>query len=137
LFVCCCGDAPFALLFALRLPLMISLTTLLSTRFHSDHAMLRINVNITVPEIPCAVVSVDSQDVMGGHTVDVGGNLKKTRVDRVTLIPKLDASGRELTVHGRPPIEQKGEGCNVHGFLSVKRVPGNFHISVRNAIHIF
>lgn len=42
-----------------------------------SHADIHINLNITLPELPCAVTSVDAQDVMGSHVVDVGGELHK------------------------------------------------------------
>ena len=41
----------------------------------------------------------------------------------------FDASGRPLNHESIPPLQQKGEGCNVEGTLIVKRVPGNFHVS--------
>ena len=79
------------------------------------HAEIQINMNISVPRVPCAglfinkcilssllftspVLSVDAQDIMGSHIMDVGGRLHKTRIDANTLMPKLDISGRPLTV---------------------------------------
>lgn len=103
----------------------------------NDHAEIHINMNITVPAIPCAIVSVDAQDVMGTHVMDVKGQLHKTRVD---------ADGNVILVNGEPssktetPEEQKGEGCRIHGYIVVKRVPGNFHVSAHaytDLVHIF
>jgi len=68
---------------------------------HSSDA-LRININITLPELSCEILSLDAQDAMGKHVVDVTANVKKTR---------------------------SGGGCNVKGFVEVARVPGNFHLS--------
>ncbi len=59
-----------------------------------DHALLQINMNITLPAVPCAVLSVDAQDVMGSHVVDVGGHLKKTRLNGKTLTEVVDARGQ-------------------------------------------
>jgi len=107
----------------------------------NDHAMLQINLNLTLPSAPCAVVSVDVQDVMGGHIVDIGGELKKVRLDRY-LKPRLDHLGRPVPAEGPgvDPAEQKGEGCNINGNMVVKRVPGNFHVSAHahaNLLHLF
>ncbi len=43
------------------------------------------------------VVSVDAQDVMGSHVVDVGGQLKKTRLMAGSLRPALDSRGIPLS----------------------------------------
>jgi len=97
----------------------------------NSHAMLRININISVPAVPCSVVSVDAQDVMGAHVLDVGGELRKTRLDKVNGRPMLDSRGNPVPSEGQgvDVHAQKGEGCNVNGFMIVKRVPGNFHLS--------
>ena len=78
-----------------------------------EHAMLTINMNITVPRIPCALVSVDAQDIMGSHVVDVGGKLHKTRVDPESILPKLDQYGQQLPPNTPNPRDQMGEGCRV------------------------
>lgn len=91
------------------------------------YAMLQININLTMPMMPCIVTSVDAQDVMGSHVVNVGGKLYKTRLDSNGRI-KLGVNGLPLPDQS-PPKEQIGEGCNVHGTIVVKRVPGNFHVS--------
>jgi len=97
--------------------------------------MLQINLNITVPKIPCAVVSVDAQDVMGSHVVDVGGKLHKVRLAKDGS-PKRGVNGQPAQVEGGPPEEQVGEGCNIAGTMIVKRVPGNFHVSAHAHAHL-
>jgi len=42
---------------------------------------LVINMGIDLPRMPCALVSLDAQDIMGTHIVNVGGDLKKTNLD--------------------------------------------------------
>lgn len=32
--------------------------------------------------------------------------------------------------------EEKGEGCNLHGFLEVNKVAGNFHFSPGKGFHL-
>ncbi len=38
---------------------------------------LKINVDITMKRLPCSIVSLDSQDVMGTHSLNVHGKLTK------------------------------------------------------------
>lgn len=69
---------------------------------------------------------------MGSHVVDVGGKLHKSRVSSTGEL-LVDGNGRPLPVVDTHDYdvaaEQKGEGCNVHGDMVVKMVPGNFHVS--------
>lgn len=93
-----------------------------------DHATITINMNITVPKMPCALTSVDVQDIMGSHVVDYGGLLHKYRTDANGQI-KFDSLGYPFESASASPMDQQGEGCNIQGHVIVKRVPGNFHIS--------
>jgi len=107
----------------------------------NEHATIRINVNMTLPAVPCAVVSLDAQDVMGGHIVDVAGELHKIRRDRFGR-PVLDEKGNPAAVEGQGVdiTKQRGEGCSLSGYMVVKRVPGNFHVSAHahaNLLSIF
>ena len=70
---------------------------------------------------------------MGSHIMDVGGDLKKMRIT---------SGGQEIgewIPHTNPQVIEQtkqafadGEGCNIKGFITVNRVPGNFHISFHN-----
>ena len=59
---------------------------------------LTINLDIFFPKIPCELLSLDAQDVMGSHELDVHGNLVKMRIakDRVTQLGKEDVKGSSL-----------------------------------------
>ena len=94
-----------------------------------------INIDIDFPATPCDVISLDIQDEMGSHMVDVGDSLKKVRKN--TKKGKTDVvdsaigggnrSGNSIVQRAIEAFEA-GEGCSLKGFISVNRVPGNFHI---------
>ncbi|XXQ31370.1 Endoplasmic reticulum vesicle transporter C-terminal domain-containing protein [Plasmodiophora brassicae] len=91
---------------------------------------ITINMDITMHALPCSIVSVDAQDIMGSHQLDVGGGLIKTRLDsngNPKGSPGESFSSLGLTLESAR--QYKGEGCRVHGSLFVKKVPGNFHVS--------
>lgn len=50
---------------------------------------MQINIDIVVPRIPCSLLSLDAQDIVGTHSVDVGGELFKR---------SLDKNGNEISV---------------------------------------
>lgn len=43
---------------------------------------IRVNMDIIFPNFPCDILSVDAQDVMGSHHVNLEGDLKKYRIDK-------------------------------------------------------
>lgn len=105
-----------------------------------------INVDITLHKFPCSILSVDIQDVMGTHSVNVHGTLTKNKLNKYGKVigqevykkANLDADQQEDS-HGNdeemPSFDlvkkeiDNEEGCQVFGFFYVKKVPGNFHIS--------
>ena len=96
-------------------------------------------------KLPCSILSLDVQDVMGSHSVNVHGTLHKDRLDKEEKV-------MSQMVHPTKPIhaphdhpdegtdEQPDynevktsisdqEGCRLYGTFLVNKVPGNFHIS--------
>ena len=108
--------------------------------------LLKINIDIELPKMPCSILSLDVQDIMGSHDVNVNLNLFKHRISRngkdigkeifgssVTVQPQDDdmsnyeAIKKEILDH---------EGCHIYGDVFLKKVPGNFHISSHAFGHI-
>jgi hypothetical protein len=48
---------------------------------HRDD-FVNINVDITFKRMPCDILSLDVQDILGTHKQDVMGDLKKIRIDK-------------------------------------------------------
>jgi hypothetical protein len=47
---------------------------------HDDR--LNINIDIEFPRMPCDILSLDVQDVMGTHVVDIAGSLFKKKISK-------------------------------------------------------
>ncbi|CAO2815528.1 unnamed protein product [Amaranthus hypochondriacus] len=151
---------------------------------------LRINFDVTFPEVPCTVLSIDAEDISGERHFDIRHDIVKTRVDAIgnTIEARQDSIGapkikKPLQKHGgrldhnetycgscygaessddhccnsceevreaykkkgwaltnvdlidqceregffQKIHEEKGEGCNIKGFLEVNKVAGTFH----------
>jgi len=139
------------------------LSVFLQTRWESEmfidesksEEKLQINIDVTLPQMPCELLSFDAQDVMGSHEVDAHGNLFKER-----LTPKGDVIAKEdiqtshygasagLTRHftfgyDNTDVDRikkmihSGEGCRVAGFVRVNKVPGNVHLSTYSHSYLF
>lgn len=112
----------------------------------SSHSqdLLKINMDIVLLKLPCSIVAMDVQDIMGNYLRNVHGNLIKNRVDRNgNLIaafvephfPDKNDKNRHPHEAPQPELEElkrqikDQEGCQLIGNINVMRVPGNFHIS--------
>jgi len=110
---------------------------------------LNINVDIELYRLPCSILSLDIQDVMGSHTVNIHGSLMKYRLDKDKKIlgeEKYNVKEKKKDVAKKdddddndddsmPDYElvkkeiSNQEGCKIKGYFLVNKVPGNFHIS--------
>mmetsp|Transcript_39267 Transcript_39267/g.100321 ORF Transcript_39267/g.100321 Transcript_39267/m.100321 type:complete len:362 (-) Transcript_39267:79-1164(-) len=116
---------------------------------------LRITVNVTFPSLPCQVLSFDAVDMAGKHDTDIvkGGDIEihKYRLDRFGMhmdhdeyvppaVVQIVETPFGVQLNGQAKEDQDTiekalanlEGCNIFGHLDVKRVAGNFHISVQS-----
>jgi len=104
--------------------------------------LLKINIDIVLNKLPCSIVSLDVQDMMGNHAVNIHGKLLKNRVDRnggfieqYTEPAHPEGDKRHITDVPQPELKvlqkeiKDQEGCQLVGNINVMRVPGNFHIS--------
>lgn len=96
-----------------------------------------INLNISLPYVPCHILNLDVVDITGTHLVDVGGLVHKHNLD---VYGQRKYSTKLFDNHADIPDQQKifeeasaafdaGEGCNIDGTVIINKVPGNFHIS--------
>jgi hypothetical protein len=67
-----------------------------------------VRLNITIPRLKCDFIGLDIQDDMGRHEVGFQGDIAK--------IPVNDDSG-----------------CRMEAKFSIKKVPGNFHVSTHSS----
>ena len=116
--------------------------------------LLRINLDMTFPGLPCQIISLDALDASGKHEADIGGELHKQRIGRDGRVLGMYESHYEDFELGviqflrpRNPGEpmprvkhfeevakarKEKEGCRIFGSMKVQRVAGNFHVSVHS-----
>lgn len=107
---------------------------------------LTINMDIEVNHMPCSILSIDIQDIMGSHSVNLEGNVMKYRLDKTGKAigqepyKSVKLNIEENEAHGHDHYAQPDydmvknqlinrEGCRIKGYFLVNKVPGNFHIS--------
>jgi hypothetical protein len=116
--------------------------------------LLRINLDMTFPGLPCQIISLDALDASGKHEANVGGELHKQRVSSDgRVIGTYESHYEDLQLGiiqflkprnlGEPmphikhfeevaKARKNKEGCRIFGNMKVQRVAGNFHVSVHS-----
>lgn len=96
--------------------------------------------------IPCSIISLDLQDIMGSHSVNIHGSLMKYKLDKnrriigesvyKTKSPHKDTNTNELDDEEElPDYEevkkqfQNQEGCQLKGYFLVNKVITFFNIN--------
>lgn len=102
---------------------------------HTGSDRLLINIDIIMQRMPCQIVSLDSQDMMGTHSMNIYGKMERKRLDKNGRVIGIYKSGISGSQDVQPDYEdvkksvKNEEGCQLVGNIEVLRVPGNFHIS--------
>ena len=93
---------------------------------------LTINIDVLFPRYPCGIISLDAQDIMGSHVVNIEGSMKKIRLNSEGDVLSEENLLGEATMMNTEIVRKQfndKEGCRLKGFILVNKVPGNFHIS--------
>ena len=79
---------------------------------HRDD-FVNINLDVSFPKVPCDVLSVDVEDILGTHKTDVMGELHKDRLDKsgvkINEESMLDKNGFRGDMMQRVLTELKAE----------------------------
>ena len=92
------------------------------------------NLDIEFPRMPCDILGLDVEDILGTHKTDVMGELFKKRLDSNGKVLSTESahdkeeSRSKIRDRARDELNAK-QGCRFTGFIKVYRVPGDFHIA--------
>jgi hypothetical protein len=103
---------------------------------------IQVNIDILLSRLPCDIVSLDAQDIMGTHIVNVGGQLFKKRIrEGRVLSEEVHTYSTNAQIHQqsehhddhqhnqvdmarlKKAFDEK-EGCQLVGSIIVNKVPG-------------
>lgn len=88
---------------------------------HRDDFVM-VNLDISFPKIPCDVLSIDVEDILGTHKTDVMGDMHKKRLSKDGKVINEETAKQKTEWHGsiyeRVKKELKEEqGCRLSGEL--------------------
>lgn len=87
---------------------------------------IAVNLHLQFFHMPCSLLSVDQQDSMGNHRMDVSDTLKK---HRYTKDNQEIQKGLSHDLDDVMNSVEEDEQCKITGHVDIHKVPGNIHIS--------
>jgi Endoplasmic Reticulum-Golgi Intermediate Compartment (ERGIC) len=89
---------------------------------------LKVHIDIEFTRYPCSFLSLDVENILKVHLVNVMDNLKKISLPEQQEYKDDHMSDQEKLNKVIEDINAK-RGCRMKGFFEIDRVPGNFHFS--------
>ncbi|CAK80892.1 unnamed protein product (macronuclear) [Paramecium tetraurelia] len=83
---------------------------------------IRVNLDIEFHKFPCDILSLDVQDIMGSHVV----NVEEQRMERQFLKKFIQIMKDTIIIINHQQILRD---VKIAGYIIVNKVPGNFHVS--------
>ena len=96
---------------------------------------LRVSIDIEFPKYPCSFLSLDIENVLKVHLVNIDENLQKRTMPEMEIYNDRGLNNEQrLQRVLKDAKEQKG--CRMNGTFEIDRVPGNFHFSCHGYANI-
>lgn len=86
------------------------------------------NIDIEFPRYACSMLSLDVENVLKVHKVNIGETVKKYEMPGNILYNDKNMTHDEKKARILSDFKG-GKGCRMTGWFEVDRVPGNFHFS--------
>jgi hypothetical protein len=104
-----------------------------------QNSKIKVNLILSYPNVPCHILSVDQEDSIGNHRMDISDTLTKRRNSKTSQLGmELDRGNRGyIEVETVVKAVSEGEGCVIQGFVPISKVPGDIHISHHNYADLF
>lgn len=94
-----------------------------------------VNLGILFPKLPCSIISVDQEDLIGHHRLNIHDTVFKTPIDS-----QKQPNGNHFDAHKTGDLNSaisNAEGCIVSGVVPISKVQGDIHISFHAYREIF
>ena len=96
-----------------------------------EHDKIKINLDLYFNRAPCHLLSLDQEDSLRNHKLDISDTIEKISVPNTKTknpFSKRDAYNLDNLFNA----VTNTHGCELKGYLEIAKVPGNFHISFHN-----
>lgn len=97
---------------------------------------IHVNLDVTFHRLPCLILSLDKQDVMGTHHVNIGEHLNKYNLDKdgnqISVFKKVKNyvehdghvhdQSNEVDLEKVKDALKNNQGCRIQGYIDINRV---------------
>ena len=93
----------------------------------NQYEKIPLHLELNLPYLPCNLVSLDQEDTLRNHRLDISDTIKKYKIKK--------GNHRELYEKNKNNFDSliegisNNEGCLVQGYVEITKVPGNIHLS--------
>lgn len=89
---------------------------------------LKVTIDIEFPMYPCALLSLDIENILKVHLVNIEDNLQKIVIPDMAIYSDARLNDDQRLQQVIKQLKEQ-KGCRMKGFFEIDRVPGNFHFS--------
>jgi len=86
-----------------------------------------VNLGIKFQNLPCSIISVDQEDLIGHHRLNI-----EDTIDKITLDKESNPNNNKFDSYKTDKLKQAikdQNGCFIEGFIPISKVQGDIHIS--------
>jgi hypothetical protein len=103
----------------------------------NQRSAINVNMAITFYGVPCHIISVDQEDSIGHHRMDIHDTLEKYSLSKTDEKHPFPYHQVNRDVEVVEAALKNGDGCIVAGHVPISKVPGDIHISFHNYADVF
>lgn len=102
---------------------------------NDQKSKINVNLELSFPSIPCYLISVDQEDSIGNHRMDITDSLNKEHLESDGKSSFYDKHSNSLANLIDSIVKKRG--CKINGIIPVSKVPGDIHISFHNYGYLY
>lgn len=93
---------------------------------------IKANFSMRIYNSPCALISIDKEDLSGNHVMDVKENIIKVRMSKNNAPIDGNAKMVPYKIDQLVKTIKEEEGCYINAIVEINKSPGDIHISYHN-----
>lgn len=88
---------------------------------------IKVNFSMKFFDLPCPIISIDQEDTVGAHYVNIIDNIEKIRFTKENK--KIIGNYSPFNLDIVQKSIKNGEACYVNGHITINKAPGDIHFS--------
>ena len=98
----------------------------------NQYEKIPLHLQLELPNLPCNLVSLDQEDTLRNHRLDISDTIKKYKIKNKKISNDLFKNDKHNNYNNLINAINSNEGCFINGYVDISKVPGNIHLSFHN-----